>query len=258
MMKTIKLTRDHIYKGNLILVNANYPIVESKTKVNISLVPFDIRYPDILMEYRAATVLSHLVSDLNGSDDIVPVSGYRPLKEQEQIYAQSLKENGEEFTKKYVALPNHSEHQTGLAIDLAKRQDDIDFICPEFPYHGIYNEFRKEIPRYGFIERYQKEKEDITGISHEPWHFRYVGYPHSQIINEMGICLEEYIEQIKKYPWDGKRLIIDGDKKGIEIFYVPILPSEDEKIVLLPDDGLYQISGNNVDGCIITLWREQQ
>ncbi len=256
MMKTIKLTREHIYKGNLILVNANYPIVENIANKNISLIPFDIRYPDILMEYRAATVLSHLVSDLNGSDDIVPVSGYRPLREQEQIYTESLRENGEEFTKKYVALPNHSEHQTGLAIDLAKRQDDIDFICPEFPYHGIYNEFRKEIPRYGFIERYQKEKEDITGISHEPWHFRYVGYPHSQIIYEMGICLEEYIEEIKKYSLDSKGLVVERDKQKIEIFYVPILNSKEQMTVFLPDNSLYQISGNNVDGCIITLWRE--
>lgn len=257
MMKTIKLTRDHIYKGNLILVNANYPIVENKANENISLIPFDIRYPDILMEYRAASVLSHLISGLNGENDIVPVSGYRPLREQEQIYLESLEENGEEFTKKYVAFPNHSEHQTGLAIDLAKKQDDIDFICPEFPHYGIYNDFRKRAPRYGFIERYQKEKEDITGISHEPWHFRYVGYPHSQIIYENGICLEEYIEEIRKYPLGDKSLIIDRDSQRVEIFYVPILSSEDQRTIFLPDNSLYQISGNNVDGCIVTLWREQ-
>lgn len=73
-------------------------------------------------------------------------------------------------------------------------KQDIDFIRPDFPYDGICGEFRKVAPNYGFIQRYTEDKEKITGISHEPWHFRYVGYPHSQIITERGLSLEEYIE----------------------------------------------------------------
>ncbi|MBC8590152.1 M15 family metallopeptidase [Wansuia hejianensis] len=254
-MKTIKLKKENIYKGSLILVNADYPIVKDKANKNVSLIPLDIRFPEILMEYRAATVLAHLMVDLNCSHDIVPVSGYRSFEEQEQIYSESLRENGEEFTKKYVALPNHSEHQTGLAIDLAKNQDNIDFICPEFPYDGIYNDFRKEAPRYGFIERYEKGKEKITGISQEPWHFRYVGYPHSQIMYDNSLCLEEYIDKIKSYTWNNGPLSVEKGNQKIEIFYIPILSEEDERTILVKDYDLYQISGNNVDGCIITLWR---
>lgn len=76
-------------------------------------------------------------------DSIVPVSGYRSLNEQMDIYNDSLKDNGEDFTRKYVALPKHSEHQTGLAIDLGLNKEKIDFIRPDFPYDGICGTFRR-------------------------------------------------------------------------------------------------------------------
>ena len=74
--------------------------------------------------------------------------------------------------------------------------EHMDFICPEFPYDGICGHFRALAPDYGFILRYTKEKEAITGISEEPWHFRYVGVPHARIITDRGLCLEEYWEEL--------------------------------------------------------------
>ena len=81
-----------------------------------------------------------------------------------------------------MALPGCSEHQTGLAIDLGKAAGYIDFIRPAFPYDGVCGRFRRLAARYGFIERYQRGKEEVTGISAEPWHFRYVGAPHAQLM----------------------------------------------------------------------------
>ena len=109
------------------------------------------------------------------------------------IYTDSLRENGPEFTAKFVAMPGHSEHLTGLAIDLGLRQPKIDFIRPAFPYEGICQKFRELAPAYGFIERYPKGKEHITGIAHEPWHFRYVGTPYSETMAFKGMTLEEYL-----------------------------------------------------------------
>ena len=94
-----------------------------------------------------------------------------------------------------MSLSAAGDPETGLAIDLALNAPDIDFICPEFPRTGICRKFRELAPYYGFIERYQKAKEPITGISEEPWHFRYVGTPHSVVIAENGLSLEEYIER---------------------------------------------------------------
>ncbi|MGN0475936.1 MAG: M15 family metallopeptidase, partial [Ruminococcus sp.] len=189
MMKTIELKKEKVYCGNLLLVNAEYPLKNNNAE---SLIPADIRFPDILMKRDAAYVLQLVLEKICAGNSIVPVSGYRSLDEQFDIWNVSLRDNGEDFTRKYVALPNHSEHQTGLAIDLGLNEKEIDFIRPDFPYVGICNEFRKAAPDYGFIERYAKDKEEITGISHEPWHFRYVGYPHSKIMQENGFSLEEY------------------------------------------------------------------
>jgi len=168
----------------LILVNHDHPL------------PCDYQVGDlacaygVLMEAHVAKLLSKLLAQFAGK--IIPVSGYRCGQEQTDLYAKSLRENGEEFTKKYVARPNHSEHQTGLAVDLALNLPHIDLIRPRFPYTGICATFRDEVHKLGFIERYPKGKEPITRIAHEPWHFRYVGAIHAQVMREAGITLEEY------------------------------------------------------------------
>lgn len=246
------LHRENIYRGNLLLVNEQYPLRERKVE---GLIPADGRFPDILLKGDAANILQYILAKISAGNAIVPVSGYRSVEEQTAIFQDSLKENGEEFTRQFVALPNHSEHQTGLAIDLGMKKDKIDFICPDFPYEGICDVFRKAAPDYGFIERYPKEKESITGISHEPWHFRYVGYPHSKLMNERGFSLEEYTEFIKEYREDRRLICKQGNKTQIEIYYVPA--DSEETRVSPPDGAVCQVSGNNVDGFVVTVWRKE-
>lgn len=251
MMKTIELEKEEINCGNLLLVNKNYPLRDNNVK---GLVPADVRFPNILMKRDVANALQLIFEKISAGNSIVSVSGYRSLEEQTAIYDGSLKDNGEDFTRKYVALPNHSEHQTGLAIDLGLNEKEIDFIRPDFPYVGICNEFRKAAPDYGFIERYAKDKEEITGISHEPWHFRYVGYPHSKIMQENGFSLEEYTQFIKAYLEDNKYLFEQAHRAGIEIYYVPA--KDDKTLIKIPENCVYQISGNNIDGFVVTIWRK--
>lgn len=251
MMRTIILENQKIYCGTLLLVNAKYPLRNNDTK---DLSPVNVRFPHILMKRTAADSLKLVFEKIAAGKAIVPISGYRSLEEQTAIYDGSLVDNGEEFTKKYVALPNHSEHQTGLAIDLGLNKKDIDFICPDFPYDGICNEFRREVPNYGFIERYAKDKEEITGISHEPWHFRYVGYPHSKIIEEKGFSLEEYIEFVKAYTEQCRFSYKKAHESEAEIYYVTA--NDDKTLINIPKACDYQISGNNADGFIVTVWRK--
>lgn len=252
-MTELIIVQEDIYHGSLILINKNYAYRD--TKKNLSLVPADEEYPEVLMECKASSVLTRLVKDSGCEKEIIPVSGYRDLHIQSKIYQNSLLEYGQEFTEKYVALPNHSEHQTGLAIDLAMRQPDIDFIRPYLPYEGIYGRFRSKAPDYGFIERYQEGKEEITGIAHEPWHFRYIGYPHSKFMAEERISLEEYVDLVKDYPYQKRHLTMRQGRQRIEIFF---LSSEEAGTKInLPDHTLVQKSGNNVDGVIITMWRDE-
>ena len=248
----IELHRKNIYTGNLILVNADYPYNEQVNETD--LVNVDKSACDVLLERRAVTLLSKLMEEINGWGQISAVSGWRSMQEQENIYAQSLKENGSEFTQKYVALPGHSEHQTGLAIDLALTSDNIDFIRPDFPYTGICQTFRELSSQYGFIERYPQKKESITGIAHEPWLFRYIGVPHAEIMKKNDLCMEEYIPFIKQFAYGEQKYNFTVAQKNFSVSYLPA--SEAEVVCIeIAEDVPYTISGNNIDGYIITEWR---
>lgn len=250
-MRRLCFSRDDVSNGYLILVNQSHPL--SKDIPKESLISAFPDAPNILLERKGAAMLSEALACLNCEKKIVPVSGYRTMTEQKNIYRDSLREHGKHFTRKFVAVPGCSEHQSGLAIDLAENRDKIDFICPAFPYDGICGSFRALAARYGFIERYPAGREKITGIAHEPWHFRYVGYPHSKIMKEKRLTLEEYTEYLKSYPYRGKHLHFQSDFLIFEIFYVPV-NGENQAEAEIPERMPYQVSGNNSGGVTVTLW----
>lgn len=251
-MKGVTLKRKSIYAGNLILVNAQHPYWGYA--VQRTLLPVNMEANAIMLDNYAVKFLSSLMDGLNGWEQIAAVSGWRSVREQEEIYAQSLQENGKAFTEKFVALPGCSEHQTGLAIDLALKQDHIDFICPEFPYKGICQTFRQTAIYYGFIERYPHGKESVTGISHEPWHFRYVGAPHAEIMESHGFVLEEYISFLRDYPYKKSPYLYTATDMHISVSYLEANNTDDTYFEI--DDSIpYSVSGNNIDGFIITEWR---
>lgn len=235
-------SKENIHEGSLILVNREYPL--KKEMGNVLCAPFE-EQQEIRLEETAGKSLRRLFTNLADSRQIAGVSGYRTKGEQVKIFEDSLNENGKDFTETYVAFPDCSEHQTGLAIDLAKKVEEIDFICPDFPREGVCQEFREQAAEYGFIERYPKEKEEVTGIGEEPWHFRYVGTPHAQIMREKGMVLEEYTEWLKQF---------SGEEpfrwRNTSIYYVR---GQEETDILIPDNTEYHISGNNIDGFVVTL-----
>lgn len=252
-MRTVILDKSDINRGPLILVNRQHPIVGNSISHFVRLTMVDDQYKNVLLETQAATLLSQILKAINCRNEIIPISGYRSYEEQVKIYHDSLLKNGSAFTEQYVALPNRSEHQTGLAIDLGENKSEIDYIRPDFPYTGIYGDFRLIASKYGFIERYGEGKKAITGIAHEPWHFRYVGYPHAQIMKDNHLTLEEYLLFIKEFPYNGKHFFIKENKKEIEVFYVHADNNETE--IQVPDHDYVQLSGNNIDGFVVTMWR---
>lgn len=250
-MKHINLKTEMIHKGTLILVNPAYAITEEPAN---TLIPACDAVPDILLDRGAAVLLNQLMREIDGWRSIVPVSGYRSLQEQQNIWEDTLRGSGLEFTRKYVAVPGHSEHQTGLAIDLGLKQEHVDFICPDFPYTGICQTFREKAADYGFILRYPAGKETVTGIGHEPWHFRYVGIPHAQIMKKKGLTLEEYIEFIRQYSYGTRSYRLPCGSEEIQVSYLPAAEAAD---VAISGDYPYTVSGNNIDGFILTEWRMQ-
>ena len=250
IMSSKKIDMTDSAKGSLILVNREHPL---KGEISGKLVKAG--GDGVLLESRTAAMLQQLLKDIKGEEDITAVSGYRSYKEQEEIFKDSLNENGREFTEKYVAYPGCSEHQTGYAIDLGKTAEEIDFLCPDFPYAGTPQKFREKAADYGFIQRYEKDKEKITGIGHEPWHFRYVGYPHSKIMKDNNLSLEEYMDLIEKHHYGINPFVFHGNKQSFEIGCLKV---EEEQEITISEDAIYQISGSNRRSVIITLWKEQK
>lgn len=248
-MRTVRLTPETEQQGSLILVNRRHPL--KKTPRPEELRPFGPSR--IFLEKKTSLVLENLFLALGCNSSILLVSGYRTRTVQEEIYASSLAKNGPVFTEKYVALPNCSEHQTGLAADLALNRKPIDFIRPCFPREGICQNFRNRMASYGFVERYPEGKESVTGIAAEPWHFRYVGMPHAALMERNHFCLEEYLDYLTNFPKNGKHLELQIQNKRFEIFY---LETEGRALETdLPTDAPFLISGTNTGGCIFTLWR---
>lgn len=253
-MKTVVLPRHSIYTGNLILVNSQYPYREGFSECMV--IPVNDEYNNVLLDRRVVTLLSKIMNKLNGWENITAVSGWRSMKEQQEIYIKSLQYNGRTFTERFVACPGYSEHQTGLAIDLALKKPNIDFICPDFPYIGICQAFRQKSILFGFIERYPQGKENITSIGHEPWHFRYVGTPHAEIIEAHGFVLEEYITLLKQYRYGESYYLYNKAHMSIAVSFLEAEKMTDTRFEI--DSSVpYSVSGNNVDGFIITEWREQ-
>lgn len=271
-MKKIVLDQEDLHRGILILVNEKYKIawdvpkglavigntgrpegLNDKTLKRQANADALTGHPeDVLLERQAGARLEQLMDEIDGWDVIAPVSGWRSRGEQQSIWDESMRDNGSEYTRTYVALPGHSEHQTGLAIDLGLRREHIDFICPEFPDTGVCGQFRERAADYGFVLRYPAGKENITGIGHEPWHFRYVGVPHARIMTEQGMTLEEYTDYIRQFDSPVHPCCIRVDGRAVCVSYVPA--DRGQTAVWVNETAPYCISGNNVDGFVLTQW----
>ena len=123
---------------------------------------------------------------------IIVVSAFRAYSYQKNLYNKYVIENGLDYADRCSARAGHSEHQTGLAIDIMGSNNDYNKFHESKEFNWMINNAHK----YGFILRYPKGKEHITGFKYEPWHYRYVGIEAASIIHEKKITLEEYIKTL--------------------------------------------------------------
>lgn len=131
-------------------------------------------------------------------------SSYRTSEKQKQLFDKKVEQYKQEGTAEseavkqasaWVAPPGTSEHEAGLAVDIVDMDNQqLNETQEQTP---TYKWLKENCAKYGFILRYPPEKSEITNVNYEPWHFRYVGKEHAEKIMSQGICLEEYIEQIK-------------------------------------------------------------
>lgn len=187
---------DTVKDSITVLVNKEYSLPSDYIPIDLVVpdVLFNINYYDEkkLMRQEAATALEELFKAASSEGlSLYGISGYRSYARQEQIYNTNIRTKGEEYTNRYSARPGFSEHQTGLVLDVSTASI-ANRLEPVFAYTPEGKWLDKNAYKYGFIIRYPKDKESITGYSYEPWHLRYVGKALAKDLFDNNLSLEEY------------------------------------------------------------------
>ena len=181
---------------NLILVNKSNSL--SRNYQPDDLVIPNIRFDNIAddmvqyVRYDAAIALEELFQSAESQGiNLIAVSGYRSYSYQDNVYRNEVNTVGRIEADKYVAKAGESEHQTGLSMDILS--DEYLSLDDGFENTIAFSWLENNMSKFGFILRFPKGKEDITGYSYEPWHIRYVGISAATEIMEEGLTLEEYL-----------------------------------------------------------------
>ncbi|MCU5380450.1 M15 family metallopeptidase [Bacillus cereus] len=167
--------------------------------------PEDLVVPNVPFSFQGTLEKSHLREEaaealeklfkLANQEGIQlnAVSGFRSYDYQKKLYENNVKRKGQEHTNRFSAKPGHSEHQTGLTMDVSSKSANNELEL-SFAKTKEGKWLKENAHRAGFIIRYPKEKENVTGYAYEPWHIRYVGDVAEKIYKEK-LILEEYVNE---------------------------------------------------------------
>ena len=185
--------------SSLLLVNGENPLPETyDSEVRQHLVEIDAKYRNNnyvtqihkdVYPYITAMVAAAQADGV----DLRVWSPFRSYATQNDLFQKQVARVGgdEEKAATVVARPGTSEHNTGLCADFNMASD-------AFENTKMYSWMVENAEDYGFIMRYRKDKQPITGVIHESWHWRFVGINHAKQINKLDMCLEEYVEYLEK------------------------------------------------------------
>ncbi|WP_028549448.1 D-Ala-D-Ala carboxypeptidase VanY [Paenibacillus sp. UNC451MF] len=240
--QTIAIAKDQVYKGKLVLVNKKYAVHEEGIQSDVVrlfshkelIKGFALLDNTIRLSQDVTKSFGEMVeaADKDGVRHFMISSGYRNEDEQDELY--------QEMGSDYALPAGNSEHNLGLSLDIGSTQMEMNQ-APEGKW------LIKNASKYGFVLRYPKDKTAITGIQYEPWHFRYVGLPHSVIMKEKNMTMEEYLDYIKEQ----KNLSTQVEGIPYEISYYRYSKN---MTISIPDKQRYDISGDNRDGIIVTMY----
>lgn len=173
--------------NDLLLVNADNPLPEDYRPENLvdlykqSNRHFLLMRSDIKLSKHVFEAMNAMfaAAQQDGVSGFYITSGYRTREEQRELYNTT--------TDGTAAKPGESEHETGLAFDVGTKGNENFELTPQFKW------LSKHCAEYGFILRYPKGMEEVTGLPYEPWHYRYVGKEAAKAIMDNGITLEQYL-----------------------------------------------------------------
>lgn len=182
----------------LMLVNADHLLPEDYTFEKVVI------EDNFTFDARAAQALTEMLEAGRAAGySLRIVSTYRTVERSDYLYTSKVseyqalgysEEDAAVEAARWVAPPRQSEHNAGLAIDVVSRDYDQVYgdLMHEFEDFPAFTWLSEHCAEFGFILRYPEDKQEITGITYEPWHYRYVGVEHAQKMQELDLCLEEY------------------------------------------------------------------
>lgn len=255
--ENVSVSNEDVQAGDLILVNTDTAYVEENPTEIVSIYDhktdnYHVSGTETSLRQPALDALNQMLDAFyvaTGHQDMIVISGYRTTQQQQELYDADLAETGEQ-TSTRVALPGHSEHESGYALDFSLYTDGVQY---DYDGTGEYAWINENCAHYGYVLRYAEDKQETTGIQAEPWHYRYVGQPHATYMMENNVCLEEYLTLLKNYTADEPLSITNWDGEIYQVYYVAADTSTDSTYVMVPPDAKYTISGNNSDGFIVTV-----
>jgi|GEM_PF-473296 D-alanyl-D-alanine carboxypeptidase len=227
-----------VITNNLLIVNKSH-LLDNKyvpkglvnVQANLSNLKVPPKKTGIMLGRDAYSALNDMYAAAfkSGVRDMVLSSGYRSYYEQNVLFSKKVsslirglgKNAAENKASSVVARPGSSEHQTGMAVDVTTRLllKKSDPLVAEFAGTECGKWMVKESWKFGYLLRYKQDKSKITGIIDEPWHFRFVGSPHAEVMNKYGFCLEEYEAYLKS---NSHISFTDISNNQYEIAYVSI------------------------------------
>ncbi|WP_332650502.1 M15 family metallopeptidase [Lysinibacillus sp. 54212] len=237
----IGLNEDEVYRGDLLLINSDTPVTKNSIPADIelladhqSMIP-DVTISDasIEMSYNVLQKMQSMLKEAkkDGVNQFKINSSYRNNAVQATLY--------EKMGAQFALPPGYSEHNLGLSIDIGSTGGLME--------EAAEGEWLKNNAwKYGFILRYPEDKVAITGIQYEPWHFRYVGLPHSAIMGQENWTLEEYLQYLQQ----NNQYVTQINGQKYEITYYAM--SENLQVSIIEGQP-YHISGDNTSGVIVTV-----
>jgi len=183
------VTNTDITKENLLLVNKYTKLSEDYVPENITNIPLSYAFEGNQTTEEVLSAFKSMATAAKKEDlTLIVNSSYRDYQSQEEVWKNYEDAYGEEYADSIAARPGFSEHQTGLALDIITYGANKN----TFEETDEFKWLEKNAHKYGFILRYPKGKEDITGYEYESWHYRYVGATAATEIKKLDITFDEY------------------------------------------------------------------
>lgn len=275
--ENVIISSSDVHKGDLILINSSFPYVFPETPANFLSLYTNRNQHDYVnaagekkrvysyytenadtcarLEETALRALNAMADDFfkaTGQIDlfIYDNDGYRSEVRQKELYNMN--------PSKYAAAGT-TEHHTGKATDLyiftvngqLGHLDDAEFA-------GTYSWIYQNAHKYGFVLRYKEDNAAVTGVTNEPYHFRYVGVAHATYMYNNDLCLEEYLDLLRdSHAYKSEHLKFAGDGVDYEVYYVAAASDSVTEVAVPKADAegkvTYTVSGDNKEGFIVTV-----